>query len=313
VSIKNQDRLIFLLLLFSGRRSGSMEWSERMNAAIDYIENNLEGEVDLDEAADKAFCSTYHFQRMFLAVIGVTPAEYIRQRRLTLAAGELSSTDAKVIDVALKYGYNSPEAFTRAFRNLHGMTPTSVRESGVKITTYPRVSFHIELKGGKDMDYKIIEKPAFDLVGKSAKFHMKHGPNPEPAQFWKEYVVTREYQALWEVTGGKWGEVSEAPIMCAYLKNENGTWDPVVNAFGVEKPGEADTKNFEVFHIPAATYAEFWCTYETSPDTNKYIYTEWFPSTGYEHAGTPELEVYPPGDRSSKDYRCQYWLPVLKK
>jgi AraC family transcriptional regulator len=100
-----------------------MAWSERMNAAISYIEDNLEREIDFNQAAKLACCSLFHFQRMFLAVFEVTPSEYTRMRRLTLAARELMTKNEKIIDVSLKYGYESPEAFTRAFRNIHGFTP----------------------------------------------------------------------------------------------------------------------------------------------------------------------------------------------
>ncbi|MGD9142959.1 MAG: AraC family transcriptional regulator [Dehalococcoidia bacterium] len=146
-----------------------MEWSERMNAAISYIEDNLDGEVLTTEAAKRAACSSFHFQRLFFAVLGVTPAEYTRRRRLTLAATELSSGKSKVIDIAMKYGYDSPEAFTRAFRSLHGVTPTAAREPGVTLTAYPRIFFNIKLTGGTDMDYRITEKPAFEVVVKSEK------------------------------------------------------------------------------------------------------------------------------------------------
>ena len=104
-----------------------MEWSERMNAAIDYIEENLAGEIDFNVAAEKAACSTFHFHRIFFALNGLTPAEYARRRRLTLAATELTSGNTRVIDIALKYGYESPDAFTRAFRNMHGVTPLVAR------------------------------------------------------------------------------------------------------------------------------------------------------------------------------------------
>ncbi len=154
-----------------------MEWSDRMNAAVDYIEENLAGEIDFDEAANRALCSTYHFQRMFFAVNGVTPSEYARRRRLTLAARELSSGNTKVIDIAMKYGYDSPNAFTRAFRNMHGVTPQAAREPGVTLTAYPRISFHIELKGGTDMDYKIIEKPAFPVALTVRRFTNVNGQN----------------------------------------------------------------------------------------------------------------------------------------
>jgi AraC family transcriptional regulator len=120
-----------------------MEWSDRMNAAIDYIEENLAGEIDFKKAAEIACCSFYHFLRMFFAIIGVTPSEYTRQRRLTLAARELTSGNAKVIDVAIKYGYNSPVSFTRAFRSVHGIAPRAARAPGVKLAAFPRISFYV--------------------------------------------------------------------------------------------------------------------------------------------------------------------------
>ena len=290
-----------------------MEWSERMNAAIDYIEDNLAGEIDINEAADKAYCSSFHFQRMFSAVIGVSPAEYVRQRRLTLAARELSSADARVIDVALKYGYNSPEAFTRAFRNLHGVTPTAAREIETKLSAYPRVSFHIELKGGNDMDYRIVEKPAFDLLGISREYSNEELHAQVASKFWAEWVVSEEYRKLWALTGWKLGPVTEAPIMSAYVKNKNGTWDPVVNVMGIEKTEEMDPQGFNVFRIPAATYAEFNCTLDTSSETNKRIYSEWFPSTGYEHDSKPDIEAYFQIPLSPVNIYVRWWVPIIKK
>jgi AraC family transcriptional regulator len=290
-----------------------MEWSDRMNAAISYIEDNLAGEIDFGVAAEKAACSLFHFQRMFFAIIGVTPAEYTRRRRLTLAARELTTAHTKVIDVALKYGYDSPEAFSRAFRNVHSINPQEARAMGTKLATYPRVSFHIEIKGDYDMDYKIIEKPAFDLVGTSHSFGISNGEMyTEGSKVWGKYVGTEEYQKLWDLNGGKWGPVSEAPLMSVYLPNESGTWDPIINAFGVEKVDKMDLKGFKVFHIPAATYAEFICTLETSTETNKRIYSEWFPSTGYERDAKPDIEAYFQVAFHPR-VNVRWWVPIVKK
>jgi AraC family transcriptional regulator len=290
-----------------------MEWSERMNAAVNYIEDNLTGEVDFEKAADQACCSLFHFQRMFYAIIGVTPAEYTRRRRLTLAARELTTNGSKVIDVALKYGYDSPEAFSRAFRKLHGIAPLSARTLGTKLATCARVSFHIEIKGDNDMDYKLVEVPAFDLVGTSHTFNVSNGEiYREGTKVWTKYVATKEYQTLWDLNCGKWGPVSGAPLMSVYLANENGTWDPIVNAFGVERVDEMDMKGFRIFHIPVATYAEFNCTIATSTETNKRIYSEWFPSTGYEHDTKPDIEAYFQV-AFSPVVNVRWWVPVVKK
>lgn len=292
-----------------------MEWSERMNAAVDYIENNLTGEIDFSKAAEKAYCSVSHFHRIFLAINGLTPVEYARRRRLTLAATEISSGSYKIIDIATKYGYDSPSAFTRAFRNLHGVTPMAAREPGVKLTAYPRIFFNIELKGGIDMDYRIMNKPAFDVVGRSKKFTTRNMEQAETIpQFWEEFSDSAEYQKLVKLGGGKPGPVTRADIVCAILPNEENTWDPITYTICIEKTD--DTTDFDVYHIPAATWAIF---ESVGPmpgaiqDITRKIFQEWFPATGYEHDNKPELEVYFPGDPNSPEYRCQVWMPVIKK
>ncbi len=295
-----------------------MEWSDRMNAAIAYIEDNLAGEIDFNKAAKLACCSLFHFQRMFFAIIGVTPAEYARRRRLTLAARELSSNNSKIIDTALKYGYDSPDSFTRAFRNVHGITPQAAREPGVKLTAFPRVSFHIELKGGNDMDYKIIEKPAFDVVGKSKEFTTVQGENfKKIPQFWDEFIKANHFVTLEKITQGKPGPVTGAGCLgVCFLGEDSIPMKKFFYAIGVEKPKKAVPTGFEVIPIPAATWAVFESIGpmpKAIQDVTVRIFQEWFPSTGYEHDAKPELEVYLPGDTNSKDYHCQVWMPVVKK
>jgi len=302
-----------------------MEWSERMNAAIDYIEENLAGEIDYSEAAGRAACSTFHFQRMFFAVIGITPTEYSRRRRLTLAATELASDNVKVIDVAMKYGYESPDAFTRAFRNLHGVTPTAARQPGVILTAYPCISFSIILKGGNDMDYKIIEKPAFDVVGRNRKFTTTNGEHLiQISQFWNEYLVTEEFQTLCDLTDGKRGLVTGAEILGVSLPIAGNSWDSIIwgknnwdsmiYSICIEKSGEMDSTGFEIFHIPAATWAVFDCTPETMQHVSMRIWSEWFPSTGYEAECKPAIDAFIADNfRISPAERVQLWWPVTKK
>jgi AraC family transcriptional regulator len=294
-----------------------MEWSDRMNAAIDYIEENLAGEIDFNEAANRAFCSRFHFQRIFFVVIGVTLAEYIRRRRLTLAASDLCSGNLRVIDIATKYGYDSPTAFTRAFRNLHGITPQAAREPGVTLVAFPRVSFHIALEGGNDMDYKIIEKPAFEVIGRVRKFPSLKSGNynfTKIPQFWNEFMQSEEDDKLNNLGGGKPGPVTGA--MCLGVIMPVNMWEEIIYAIAIEKPANADPADFDVYQVPAATWAIF---ESVGPmpgaiqDVTKKIFREWFPSTGYEHDDKPELEVYLPGDTNNPDYHCQVWMPVVKK
>ena len=289
-----------------------MDWSERMNSAINYIEENLTGEVDLARAAEKAACSTFHFQRMFFAINGLTPAEYARRRRLTLAAMELAADNAKVIDVAMKYGYESPNAFTRAFRNLHGVTPLAARQSGVTLTAFPRISFHIVLKGGNDMDYKILKKPAFTVAGRIRRFTTDVEQNMVQIGEWcVEFMNSAERQKLVGLVKNQPGAVTGGGMLGICLKVEQEEeWS---YAIVVELPEGTSPSPFGTLEVPAATYAVFETTLDDISKCWRQIFAEWFPSTGYEHSGAPELEVYPPGDDMNPDSKMEIWVPVVKK
>lgn len=299
-----------------------MDWSERMNAAIEDIEANLAAKVDIGRAAEKACCSLYHFQRMFFAVTGTTPAEYVRRRRLTLAATELQTGKSRVLDIALKYGYESPEAFTRAFRNVHGLNPLAAREPGVRLVAYPRISFYVSLQGGTDMDYSISEKPAFTALGVTRRMpsDIYNGFVIDPKVWdrfwydcWRDYRETDTYRPVRELESGP-GSVTGAvrlgiTVVDADMKGYTYT-------IGVEKPEVEAPAGLALVPVPARTWAIFETTGafpEAIHDLEDRIFRDWFPSTGYEFAPGPELEVYPPGDPASPDYRCRYWFPVVRK
>ena len=141
-----------------------MEWLDRLNDALNYIEDNLKSEIEYEMAAKIACCSTYHFQRMFSYIAGVPLSEYIRNRRLTMAALDLQNGD-KVIDVALRYGYESPTSFNRAFQKVHGVSPSAAQKEGTALKAFPRISFKITIKGDTEMEYRIVNKEAFRVVG----------------------------------------------------------------------------------------------------------------------------------------------------
>ena len=143
----------------------TLETIKLLNDTIEYIERNLDATLDIDEISKVAYSSRYHFQRIFYALTGFTVTEYIRNRRLSLAAEELAATDNKVIDVALKYGYESPEAFTKAFQRLHEISPSVLKKLNGKIKAFPKISFQISIKGECEMIYKIVEKEAFKAFG----------------------------------------------------------------------------------------------------------------------------------------------------
>lgn len=146
-----------------------------MNNALGLMERMMEERLDVEEIARAAYMSPFHFQRMFHIVTGMTVAEYVRKRKLTLAAQELATTPCKVVDVALKYGYDSPESFSKAFRKIHGIAPSEARSPGVSLRAFPRLSFHLSLKGDKDMDYRIEQKEAFHVIGKPLQTTCRDG------------------------------------------------------------------------------------------------------------------------------------------
>lgn len=143
-----------------------MDWLKHLSLAIDYIEDNLEGEISYDKAAQIACCSTYYFQRMFLYVAGISLSEYIRRRRMTQAAAfELQGSEEKIIDIGSKYGYISPPSFNRAFQAVHGVNPTIARMEGTVLKAYPCIRFSINITGGESMRYRIEAKEPIRIVG----------------------------------------------------------------------------------------------------------------------------------------------------
>jgi AraC family transcriptional regulator len=161
-----------------------------MNEAMAYIEENLTNEIDFKVVARLAHCSEYHFKRMFSFLAGIPLSEYIRRRRLSLAAFELINSETKIIDVAMKYGYHSPDSFTRAFQTLHGITPSEARNKGQKLKAYPLMSFQLSIRGGAEMNYRIVEKEAFNIVGIMKRVPIIfEGENTEITAMWKSLTM----------------------------------------------------------------------------------------------------------------------------
>ena len=291
-----------------------MSWSRRMNFAIEYIEDNLNSVLTLEDVAKIACCSKYHFHRVFFSAFNVTFAEYIRRRRLSLAAVDIVSGEERIVDIALKYGYDSPNAFTRAFRNIHGVNPGNVRSSQVKLASYNRVVYPLQTAGVENMDYKIVKIPSFKVVGKSKDFSFddfaKNG-----SKFWKEYVSSDNYKKLCQLTNGKPGPLTEAPLLSVYFPKENSKKDEFTDLLGLEVLSDMEIGKRKVHTVPAATYAEFDCTYRTSMKTNRYIYGEWFSSIGYERDGSkPDVAAYfPIAFRPMGEMGVRWWIPVIKK
>lgn len=286
-----------------------MEWIEGMNKAIEYIEDNIGDIIDRRKAAQIAACSEFHFQRMFVFIIGVTVTEYIRRRRMTCAAFDLINTDKKVIDIAAKYGYESPTAFTRAFQNVHGVSPSRVRTEGISLTSYPRITFTLSVKGEKAMDFKIEVKEPFRIVGYATHEVMTMEDCFEKVpQFWKKIAMNGGIEKLCALMQGK-----EPMGILGVSTCDNGDYSGYYIAVATDAPVP---EGMEEYIIPKTTFAVFEAVgpaQQAVQELQQRIISEWLPTSGYEYTSAPDVEIYTAGDQSSSDYRTGIWLPIIKK
>jgi len=285
-----------------------------MSNAMKYLEEHLTDEIDVNEVARIAYSSTFHFQRMFHALTGVTVAEYVRKRRLTLAAQELVTTKEKIIDIALKYGYDTPESFARAFRKVHGINPSAAREPGVNLKVNPQLSFQISLKGDREMNYRIVEKPGFNIIGKGIRVSTEDGANKKRIpEFWWE-CYQNGFSAKLEKMAVPKGVTGECKLgICLEFTPELKEFTYFI---GVENTQGVIPDQMTEKTVPAATWAIFESIGpmpQAIQELTQRIYSEWFSSTGYEHAGEVDMEVYPPGNADDENYRCEVWIPITKK
>lgn len=290
-----------------------MELLKNMNQALKFIEENLTNEIDHKEVARLAFCSEYHFKRMFSFLAGISLSEYIRRRRLTLAAFELRDYNVKVIDVAIKYGYNSPDSFTRAFQQLHGITPSDARNNGHSLKAYPPMTFQLTIQGGSEMNYRIEEKEAFRIVGIKKRVPIIfNGVNPEIASMWASLNMERinELKNLSNVE--PIGLLSASTNFSEGRMEEKGELDHYIGAATSKECPD----HFTELEVPASTWAVFEAI-GPFPDTLQNvwgrIYSEWFPSSNYEAIKGPEILWNEHKDTSSPTFKSEIWIPVRKK
>ncbi|HCU08769.1 MAG TPA: AraC family transcriptional regulator [Clostridiales bacterium] len=285
-----------------------MDWLNRMNQAVDYIEDNLSEEISFGHAARIACCSVFHFQRMFAYIAGVPLSEYIRRRRMTAAAFELQTTDEKIIDLALKYGYDSPTAFNRAFRSIHGVSPSAARREGAALAAFPRISFTISIKGEEQMNYKIVTKEAFRIVGTKIHLDMKMEECFEKVpQFWQKTIQSGIVPQILSL-------LDQSPL--GLLGVSTCMDGEALDYYIAVSSGKEVPDNMEDYLVPAGTWAIFECIGAMPgaiQELQKRIVTEWLPTSGYEYSNGPDIEVYFEGDQKSPAYRSEVWLPIVKK
>lgn len=286
-----------------------MGWVESIQQAISYMENHLLENISMEQIAKEANSSVFHFQRTFSILTDMSIGDYIRRRRLTLAAQELLNTDDKIIDVSHKYRYETPEAFTKAFRKQHGITPSEARKNIGKINSYNRLIIQVNLKGAEPMQYKIIEKDSFQAVGVKRTYTCKNGENTQGIPlFWDDVHVDGTDDLLFQLNNGAIEGVLGICVADAAYQ-ENSLIDYWI---ATDHVGEVP-ENLLAITIPASKWVVFE-VHGPMPDamqnTWKQIYAEWFPSNPYKPAGTPELEVYSDDDPSSANCYSEIWIPI---
>lgn len=285
-----------------------MGWVESISDAVIYIEENLTEELEIEAIAKQAYLSPFYFQKGFSMLCNFTVGEYIRQRRLALAGSELVSTDQKIIDIAIKYGYESPDSFTRAFTRFHGATPTAVRKDGAAIKSFAPLKIKFSLEGGYIMEYKIVEKDAFTVVG-SKKTFTYDAAKAEIPKFWAEHYQEGKGEHVCGMYGINIDEGMDG-VNFDYLIADN--YEPTK-----ELPEGLITQI-----IPKHTWAVFPCKGSMPnalQEVNKKVFGEWLPScSDYEVAAGYCIEMYTdiadyPNGNQDENYYSEMWIPVKKK
>lgn len=288
-----------------------MNTLSQFNDAMRYIEENLTEEINIDYLAQVAGCSKYHFSRMFSFLAGIPLSEYIRKRKLTVAGLSLSSNQEKIIDVALRFGYESPEAFSKAFLAMHGVSPSQARKNKTQLKAFPPMTFQLSIKGGIEMDYRIVEKPSFNIVGfkKQVSLQFK-GVNTQVESLVKNLTpeIIGELKSLCNIEPK--GMLSVSTNFSDRIV-EGSTHDQYLGvATTMDFP-----KNYEVLDVPASTWAVFSAVGkfpDALQDTWSKIYSEWLPSSQYELIQGPEMLWNGSPDTTKSDYKSEIWIPVKK-
>ena len=289
-----------------------MGFVKGLQCAINYIEEHLTDELDYEEIARQAACSTFYFQWIFSALCDMPLGDYIRRRRLTLAGRDLNVDKAKVIDTAIKYGYESPEAFTRAFSKFHGITPSEAKCESAKLRSFTRLSVQITLRGGNAMDYKVVEKQAFKVLERVETHRIVNEENFNTIpDFW-----TRCHR---DGTIGKLLSLTSDRAYVFGICYGNYPHNAEEFEYGIGMKCDDDCvapEGFRVNAIPART----WLVFEIigpMPDAVQKLWrkitSEFFPTSDYEPTYEMDIEAYTAGVMTAPDYRSEIWVPVRKK
>lgn len=292
-----------------------MNWIAGIQRAIDYTEDHLLEAIDYEAVAKEAYSSSFHFQRVFSILCGFSLGDYIRMRRLSLAAEDLTRGDEKIIDIALRYGYDTPESFTRAFTKFHGVTPSEAKKGG-HIKSFTRLSVKLILSGGSKMDYRIEKLDAFQVICKRKKVAKPASATAaeDISSFWTECGMNGTIPRIVSYIPQE-PKLKGILGLCFSSEMDNGHFP---YGIGAEYDGRPITdQDLEVITIPSHTYVVFTSKGkmpEAFAETYYKIVSEFFPqSTQYEYAEGLEMEVYPSDDTFNPDYTCEIWIAVNEK
>lgn len=296
-----------------------MEWISAIQKAIDYIEAHILEEINYSDVAREVYISSYEFHRAFSFLTGMTANAYIRNRRLSLAAREIIESDAKITDIAMKYGYETPESFTKAFTRFHGIAPKFARDASARLVLFNPLTVKIILEGGKSMEYRISEGKAQKLIAIARSFSneiINDDSNHDIPDFWDECGKKGLIDALLDLRkDGK----RDLYGLCTPTKEGEDFFE-----YGIGVLVDEDTKDFDLeemqsrgyrlWNVNPATYAVFDCMGEDGDcisDTWARFYKEFLPQMGYEAESETDFEIYLQNGKAG--LFCELWIPIKKK
>ncbi len=289
-----------------------MNWIAGIQHALDYIEEHITEDMDFQVIASQAYSSSFYFQRVFSILCGMTLGDYIRNRRLSLAGTELASSGTRVIDTAVKYGYDSAESFSRAFTKFHGISPSQAKIPGVQLKSFSKLSVKLTMEGGNMINYRIEEHEAFNIIEKVRTFTTEGNLNfKEIPAFWKEAKKDGTIPTLCRFMGNQ--HLEGMILGICYEENRDTDFSYSIAA---EYNGKSPVpEGFTIHKVPAETWAVFSCRGPMPTAIQnlwKEIYSEFFPASEFSPRGELSFEAYPDGDTSAEDYTCEIWIAVEK-
>ena len=286
-----------------------MDCIQSIQKAIDFMEENILENINYEDVARKVYMSNYHFHRLFSMITGITANDYIRKRRLSMAGQVLSMSNSKIIDISMKYGYDSPESFSKAFARFHGVTPKEAKKSGMQLKSFNRLVIKIILEGGTIMDYKIVEKKEFKLLGKVRSFRnesISEEENNKIPDFWEECNNTGIFDVL-----SKYTTKNDLYGVCTPISKESNYFE---YAIAVKYDGGDIPEGYTILNVKPTLWAVFKCIGTDAKcisDTWDRIYKEFLPSSDYYMLDDLDFEFYP--ENKDIDCFCEIWIPIKKK